>query len=603
MIVIALSLLAAGVAFPPALAAENPTLVGRWSKPFWEGGSSPYGPPSRENAKRFPTAVSAAVLPDGRLLYWNGAEGMEDVETNLLLEIGSVLQNSRARVLDLRSRRPRWTVPVLERGTSEEPRDRPNAATHDLFCADQKFLYDGTLLLAGGSEWRSGSVSPYGLVATRIFDPRTDRFRAVGDMHEPRWYPSLATLADGRVLAASGLEGPDRADDYGFGLSRLTEIYDPSMERWSKAGVSAWTFPTYPRLHLLPDGTVFYGGAGEAWAPGGFAGDEAMWSLQRTYDPATKTWSLLGPALYGARTGATSTLLRLEPPYREASILLVGGALGPSPGAWFATTLSEVVRWTPDGMANETVPKGMFDGLVGDGTQLRNPRWHGSSVLLPTGEVLLLNGGDADDVVEPGSAAAVRMAELYDPKTGTWRELSAGRQERVYHSSAVLLPDGRVLVGGHAPIAAHYGHSDNTLTRSNNFRDSTFEIYEPPYLFRGRPPVVSSVVPSAGGRALRVTLGKGTHVGEISELVLVRIPATTHTVDADMRAVKLQHRIEGSRLIARLPRGGDGRLLPPGPYYLFAMRDAPGGAVPSVARVVLVRPAADGRVVARVVKP
>lgn len=219
--------------------------------------------------------------------------------------------------------------------------------------------------------------------------------------------------------------------------------------------------------------------------------------------------------------------------------------------------------------------------------------------MLPTGEVFLVNGGDADDVIDPGSAAAVRTPELYDPETGTWSELASARRDRVYHNSAVLLPDGRVLVGGHAPHPAHLLRHDNTLTRGNNYRDSTFEIYEPPYLFRGPRPVVTNVVPVQEGRALRLTLGPGSSATEVSEVVLVRMGANTHAMDADMRAVRLTHSGSGATLSADLPGAGDGRIVPPGPYYVFAIRDTADGPVPSVARVVLIQPAADGRVVAK----
>jgi galactose oxidase-like protein len=576
----------------PALAAEDPELVGRWSEPFWEGGTQAYDPPSPERSRAFPTAVSAVVLPDGRVLYWNGLEGSENSDLGFLMKSDGTLapENSRARILDLRAGPPRWTVPSRERGTTDAAHDWRSFSTRDMFCADQKLLYDGTVLIAGGAQWRD---DVYGNEETRIFDPDTDTFRRVQPMHEARWYPTLVTLADGRVLATSGTRRvlatflrPEPA----FSQVRLAETYDPSTRRWREAGVSEWSLPLYPRLHLLPDGKVFYGGAGQTWGQFGETADEASWGLQRVYDPADGSWTTVGSTRYGVRGGASSALLRLEPPYDNAEILLAGGTLGATPGTWVATTLSEVVRAGPRGIVNQGPAKAPSAGLTGDLTQLRSRRWFSSTVMLPTGEVLLVNGGDADDVLNPGTAAAVRVPELYDPKTGTWRQMAPASRERVYHNTAALLPDGRVLVGGHAPHPAYNHRQGNTATRSNNFRDSTFEIYEPPYLFRGPRPVVTSVSPA--GRALELTLE--TSAGDIDEVVLVRTPATTHTVDADMRAVKLEHAVAGSKLVARLPKGGDGRILPPGPYYVFALRNG----VPSVAHVVMIRPAGNGTVVA-----
>lgn len=605
--IVVVTVIAAGGVFSPVRASADRAAVGRWSEPFWEGGRAEYDPPSLENSKKFPTAVQATLLPDGRLLYWNGFEGSENSTWLIFDEQGNVmLENSRARILDLGGDTPQWSIPRFERGSTKEARDRSHSADDDLFCADQKLLYDGRVLIVGGSKWPAAaeadpSLDLWGDVRARLFDPATDTFRTGARMQEDRWYPSLVTLSDGNLAAISGVRrvvGSFLNPEPSFSQVRRTEIYDPAADRWADGGEGQWSLPLLARLHLLPDGTVFYGGAGEFWTPLGETADQATWALQRVYDPEEKTWSIVGENLYGGRSGAASAMLRLEPPYDKADILLIGGTVGPPPGTWLATTVSQVVRWTPEGVENDPV-KSPFAGLSGDATQLRNRRWMGNSVMLPTGEVFLVNGADGDDVVDPGSGAAVRAAELYDPDSGTWREVAEMSRDRTYHASAVLLPDGRVLVGGHAPLPAHYFRHDHPVTRNSNYRDSTFEIYEPPYLFRGPRPVVSSVVPARNGRSLELRLGKKTRADDISEVVLVRLSANTHALDSDMRAVKLEHEVRGGKVVAELPRDGDGGILPPGPYYVFAMRDSKDGPVPSIAKVVLIKPTGGGKVAAR----
>ncbi len=593
LVAILMMILISMAAFPAR--AEDPILVGRWSEPFWEGGALAYDPPSAEKSRLFPTAASAVALPDGRLLYWNALEGSENGDLWVGRSDGTAaIENSRTRILDLRSDDPRWTIPTRERGVTDDARDQGPYATKDYFCGDQKLLYDGTLLIAGGSEWRfdmqrdpTGS-DVYGDDEARVFDPTTDSFRSVAPMREARWYPSLVTLADGRGMVASGVKrlgGSFAEVGTSFSQVRLNEVYDPATETWTDAGTSEWSLPLYPRLHLLPDGTVFFGGNGQTWGQLGETPDMATWASNRTYDPATQKWTIVGPSRYGVRGSASSVLLRLEPPYDHADILVAGGTLGASPGSWAATTVSEVVRWTPEGIASNGKTKDPFAGLNGDHTQLRSPRWLGSGVVLPTGEVLLMNGGDLDDTVDPGAAAAVRTPELYDPATGTWRPLVPGSRDRVYHNSAVLLADGRVLVGGHAPHTAHYTRHDNTATRSNNFRDSTFEIYEPPYLFRGARPVINSMAISADRRSLIVDATNG------DEVVLVRLGSVTHGQDADTRAVVLERTLNADGTVtAALPRSGAGAIAPPGPYYVFVNRLGPDGSVPSVAQTILVQP-------------
>jgi len=607
-VVLVLALPTMILAAPTASVAEDAKLAGAWSQPFWEGGAMPYDPPSLEKSKAFPTAVTAVALPDGRVLFWNGLEGSENATFFFNGEnLNWTLENSRSRILDLRTGEPRWTIPTLERGTTDEAQDSPEGSTHDLFCTDQKLLWNGTLLVAGGMEARHLD-DLHGDDETRIFDPKTDTFRSVEPMRERRWYPAMVTLPDGRVMVTSGVRQVAKSPlnpEPSSSQVRLSETFDPRTETWQDAGVNGLSLPLYPRLHLLPDGKVFYGGAGQSWAPLGGTGDHTTWALQRLYDPATETWTVPGHSLYGIRNGASSVLLRLEPPYDEAKILIAGGTAGVTQTSVAGTTLSEVVRWTPEGgIQNELPPKAPFAGVAGDPTQLRNPRWYGSPVMLPTGEVLLMNGGDVDDIVVPGTSAAVRAPDLYDPETGTWQEMAAGTRDRLYHNSAVLLPDGSVLVGGNSPVPAYGFRHDNTATRNNNFKDPTFEIYKPPYMFRGPRPVVSSVNAVKDGGVLRLTIGgNGTGrrpaASDISEVVLVRMTAVTHTVDADMRAVKLEHSVAGSTVFAELPDGGDSRLLPPGPYYVFALRNTPGGPVPSMGQTILIQPDGEGRVIAR----
>jgi hypothetical protein len=568
--------LVAGVVVVASLApahaarAGDPAVSGRWAAPFWEGGPVP---DDAAAVSRYPTAASVVVLPDGRVLYWNGGEGMDDIKTTFITDRhDTFFQNSRARVLDLDG--PSWTVPAPERARTAEAQP----AVHDIFCSDQKLLYDGTVLIAGGNEARTDGDT-YGDDETTIFDPHTDTFGSAQQMARPRWYPSLVTLADGNVLVLSGTEElivPEPA----AANQQVTELeeFDPATRTWQTVGTTPWSLPMYPRVHLLPSGKLFFGGTGHTWGPAGEAPDEATWAVQRLWDPVTRTWTFLGPARYGVRGGGMSVLLRLEPPYDTARILMAGGTLGPAPGSWQATTLSETLRIDGDTVTPEGPRHGPFDGTAGDPTQLRNRRWLSTPVLLPTGEVLAFSGGTSDASLYPGGEQAVRTAELYEPASNTWRALAAGSRDRTYHNTAALLPDGRVLVGGHAPLPAYGTWYGFPVAASNNYRDSTFEIFEPPYLFKGPRPALDTVDVIDGG--LRVT-GDG-----IDDLVLVRLPAVTHAVDADMRAVTLAlSRDDGGTIEASLPGA---TVLPPGPYYLFALR----GGVPSIARTVLVQPGA-----------
>ena len=84
-----------------------------------------------------------------------------------------------------------------------------------------------------------------------LFDPARDEFRPVGQMKNPRWYPGMVSLSDGRVMIASGarrLAQTWQNPEPSFSQVRETEIYDPRTESWQAAGKDALSLPLYPRM-------------------------------------------------------------------------------------------------------------------------------------------------------------------------------------------------------------------------------------------------------------------------------------------------------------------------------------------------------------------
>ena len=191
----------------------------------------------------------------------------------------------------------------------------------------------------------------------------------------------------------------------------------------------------------------------------------------------------------------------------------------------------------------------------------------------------------------PGTDLPVHSTEIYDPATDTWTEMAPISRDRSYHYSATLLADGRVLIGGGSPIGSFFGpNRDMGEPFSNNDRDPSFQVYSPPYLFRGPRPVIDG---APAGVAWRDTFEvRSSQAREIDSVVLMRIPSQQHVNDSDARTVKLAFRVAGDeRLHVVAPP--DGAIAPPGAYYLFVNRRSAQGPVPSVARIVTVGPAGD----------
>ena len=217
---------------------------------------------------------------------------------------------------------------------------------------------------------------------------------------------------------------------------------------------------------------------------------------------------------------------------------------------------------------------------------LNNRRWYTTGVLLPDGTVLALSGADRDEVVQPGSGVPVHQAEIFNPATGRWTAVAPDNHDRTYHNTAVLLPTGQVLVGGHSPINNGYGAPSNTAGASNNFRDATFEIYNPPYLYRANRPVIRGLSSSYLDHGKRLTIATSS-AGSIRKVMLVRNPALTHLVDADQRTLELPivSRNGSSITVLTPPRSA---AAPAGPYMLFIDAGSAAGLVPSVAAQVFV---------------
>jgi hypothetical protein len=620
-----------------------PELVGQWTDPFEEGGAAV--PRCTRGADGYvsckPAAANIAALPDGRVLYYNGLEGSENVKNGVGTELAPYTRNSAVRILDLRDGTPRWKVPAQPTGGGANPDVRPGGAGTDdplgmagvpgrpgdglvgstwgtlggpehapsagpddpaandeeMFCADLAGLPDGRVLIAGGIDWYNepvatdtndgddtnlGFVELGGIRNTRVFDPATDSFIQAGHMHHPRWYPTLVPLADGKVLAASGVTKLVKSTQ--LSSVRRTETFDPATLSWTVnyAGpASENTMPFQARLHLMPNGKVLYTGSGQAWAPFGQAADEALWGLQQFFDPATSTWEVAGPAPFGVhRDYPYSILLPLEPPYASATVLELGGALGPSPGGVLAVPF--VTRTTVDRQGRLT------NSMA---ASLHEARWSPTGIPLPDGTILVTGGARNSHPFMPGTDMPVHSTEIYDPATDTWTEMAPISRDRPYHYSATLLADGRVLLGGGSPIGSFFGpNRDLGGPFSNNDRDASFQVYSPPYLFRGPRPVIDA---APEGLAWGQLFAVGSRQArEIDSVVLVRIPSQQHVNDSDARTVKLSFRVTGDqRLEAVVPP--DGVIAPPGAYYLFVNRRTARGPVPSVARIVTVGATSD----------
>ncbi|MGH6834403.1 MAG: galactose oxidase-like domain-containing protein [Methylocella sp.] len=400
----------------------------------------------------------------------------------------------------------------------------------DMFCNSMVLLPDGRALIVGGTT----QYDPfYGQPKTSIFDPSTtpNTFTNVQSMAQGRWYPTVTTLGDGRAMTFSGLDGSGNTTD-------LVEIYDPAGSGWtqvdcSSPGANCWTPPLYPRMHLLPNGKVFYSGPSAA---------------SYLFDPSIKAWSHVTNTNYSWRGYGTSVLLPLTPANNYNPKVMIMGGNNP------ATATTEIIDL---GAANPTWKYG---------PSMSQARIEMNAVILPTGKVLALGGSKYDESVTSASL----KADLYDPAKNTFSSAGANAYARLYHSVALLFPDATVWVAGGNPSRGSY--------------ERRMEIYKPAYLFQpnGAPaiqPLISSA-PSSISWGSQFTV-QSPDAANISSVVLVRNGTVTHAFNTDQRLVGMSFTAGTGVLTITAPPNQN--IAPPG-YYMFFLVNKTG--VPSVASSV-----------------
>ncbi|MEO8182910.1 MAG: galactose oxidase-like domain-containing protein [Deltaproteobacteria bacterium] len=443
--------------------------------------------------------IHGALLHTGKVLFFAGSS------------------NNPARAgVDFRSRV--WDYAA---GTFTAP-----ATPIDFFCAGHSFLADGRLLVAGGTKEYDTGHPFFGLVDTFVFHPASEQWRRMANMAGGRWYPTLVTLGNGNVLAMSGLgeHGEDPFQDL--------EVYSEPVG-WKKLPAAlSQRWPLYAHLFLLKDGRVFYTGG-----QFGVAYDHMHPRLVNLTTAAIV--DVHGLSSMDQRNQSASILL--PPAQAQRAIVIGGGSYGADVHHHHATT--DATDHVDQVDLNATPPAYAATG------PLHTPRMHVLAVILPDRTVLVCGGSQ----MEESRAAAVLGAEIYHPATGLWSVGAKAQIPRLYHSVAILLPDGRVVCAGSNPV-----RQDEELR---------LEVYYPSYLFKTQRPRIGGA-PSTAAYGSTISIGT-PQAASIKWVSLVHPVAMTHSSDSSQRLVDVPFAPGPvvNTLSATIPANAN--LLPPGWYMLF----------------------------------
>lgn len=390
-----------------------------------------------------------------------------------------------------------------------------------VFCSGMNLMPDGRLFATGGEPPRSQFPVGTGVKNAAFFNPATNAWTGAASMRFARWYPSGVQMPDRSVLVFGGEKAPTGTDK----LIPTVERYAPATNTWSNLPSSADTKGLYPRVVLLPSGRILKVGPQPP---------------TRSFNPATYAWTTLDRLQFAPRQAGSFVLLP------GLDVAMTSGGKNAN---GVVTPTTEVIDVTA------ADPEWSYTG------PMQTARMHHNLVLLPDGTVLAVGGGQQGKFGLP-----VKTAELFDPSTGRWTEVAAQAGQRTYHSTAILLPDGRVISAG---------------SNSGRPEQTTAEIYSPPYLFKGARPAISSA-PASVSYGSSFDISTPTPTG-INRVALIKLGTNTHGLNFDQRYVEVPFTVSGGLLRATAPP--DAATAPRGTYMLFLVN---GSGVPSVASMIQV---------------
>jgi Galactose oxidase-like, Early set domain/Bacterial Ig domain len=390
---------------------------------------------------------------------------------------------------------------------------------YNIFCAGFAHLSDGSLFIAGGNLDRNLN----GIVQTHLFDPTNNAWSLGPNMQFARWYPSVTPLTNGEMLITEGR--PDTPE------VRRT---DGTLRTLSTATRG---LPLYPWLDVAPDGRVFYSGPSQ--------------TMLKLNPAGTGSWESFGQrdAInrdYGSRAV-----------YDVGKTLVAGGGIPSENSARVIDT-------------NEATPQ------VDATAPMAFRRRQHNLTLLADGSVLATGGNSTSEPLID-MTGGVYNAERWDPGTGQWTTLAAQAVTRQYHSTALLLPDGRVLSSG----GGICGTCDDVGYLAKNA-----EIFTPPYLFKKdgsgqfapRPEITGAPGTVSHGTSFEITTPNAASIRKVG---LMRLGSQTHSVEMEQRYLPLGFTTGDGTLTATVP--ANVHTAVPGVYMLFIVDSA---GVPSVAKMV-----------------
>ncbi|MGO8936359.1 MAG: galactose oxidase-like domain-containing protein [Mycobacterium sp.] len=478
--------------------------------------------------------IHTHVLPTGKVLFWGRRNPPGTATAPPDFDFPSLNQHATHAFI--------WDPanPLTPaKPTSNQPTDSQGNSIN-LFCSGHTFLQDGRLLVTGGHLFDS-----QGLNATTFYDPAMDEWSAGPAMNQGRWYPTAVTLPDGRAFVCSGQfpTGPLQPPPNATSVNNISQVLENGV--WNDL-TNFTGLPLFPRFHVAPNGNLFMSGP-----------LATSYYFENVGHGNPGTWVPIASRSVNNADYAPSVM------YDVGKVVFIGGG-GGTDGGPLPANIAETI--------DLNAPKPSWAVVA----PMKFHRRQHNATLLADGTVFVTGGSQASGFDSLGSGQPVHTPELWDPHTGTWTQMAPEAVDRCYHSTAVLLPDGRVLSGGggeYAPVVGVDQGNPPVNTHANA------QLFSPPYLFRGARPTITSA-------PANVEYGQAFEVGtpapnEIGQVTWIRLSSVTHSFDQNQRINFLAFQRGANKVTVTAPANGN--VCPPGHYMLFLLNLK---KVPSIATII-----------------
>ncbi|MFL1484676.1 malectin domain-containing carbohydrate-binding protein [Marinobacter sp. LN3S78] len=443
--------------------------------------------------------VSAAQLPDGKLLTWVG--GTEITDTG---------NKSTASIYD------------PETGTFLAK----DHATHNQFCSGIAQMEDGSIFNSGGNPTTK---------KTSRFDIETMSWVTLDEMSYPRWYPTTLTMPDNRIFTAFAEGAGNTSEIYATGQQQWLDTPGATMQSLvdeqnlinsNQSGNGSTDMQWYAFMHVAPNGRVFQSGPMQTmhWFDTAGQGDIEQIGARLGGDQAR----MFGSAVM----------------YDIGKILITGG--------------NDASQEEPSSNKAITVDLNGAAPVIQETTPMQHRRTFQDSVVLPDGRVMVIGGTTVAKLWN--DEGSILQPEIWNPDTGEWTPVNSLTVPRNYHSTALLMKDGRVFTGGGGACGAC----------DANHQDAQF--YSPDYLFNAdgslasRPEILQAPLQVIAGAQMTINTSEA-----IAEFNMIRLQGTTHSINTDQRFVPLA--FDGGSGSYSVEVNPNPNVMIPGYYWLFAVND------------------------------